>query len=163
AADTPGMGPRLGERLVALGHVDAETVEDLLWERHARVVWALLAWERGHFTVTGGVQEALEGVVPVEPALPLSALLLDGLQRAEIFFRVARGLVSCSGFRQLAAGFEVSPQTVARHAARLGRQALLFHEQMRAKKVVAEPLSLDSFVGFTHSQFSPTHFHFALG
>jgi len=85
------------------------------------------------------------------------------LKRPDIFLRVARGLVSCSGFRQLAAGLEVSPQTVARHAARLGRQSLLFHEQMRAKKVVAEPLSLDSFVGFTHSQFSPIHFHFAMG
>ena len=85
------------------------------------------------------------------------------LKRPDIFFRVARGLVSCSGFRQIAAGLEVSPQTVARHAARLGRQSLLFHEQMRSKKVVAEPLSLDSFVSFTYSQFSPTHFHFAMG
>jgi len=85
------------------------------------------------------------------------------LKRPDIFFRVARGLVSCSGFRQLAAGFNVSPQTVARHAARLGRQSLLFHEQMRSKKAVVEPLALDSFVSFTYSQYSPTHFHFAMG
>ena len=89
AADAPGTGPRLGERLVALGHVDAETVEDLLWERHARVVWALLSWERGRFTVKGGAAEAPEGVVPVEPPLPLSALLLDGLQRAESALNIA--------------------------------------------------------------------------
>jgi len=85
------------------------------------------------------------------------------LKRRDIFLKVARGLVSCSGFRQIAAGMAVSPQTVARHAARLGRQSLLFHEQMRSKKPVEEPLSLDSFVTFTHSQFSPTHFHFAMG
>ena len=85
------------------------------------------------------------------------------LKRPDLFLRVARGLVSCSGFRQIAAGLDVSPQTVARHAARLGRQALLFHEQMRSKNPVTEPLSLDSFVSFTYSQFSPTHFHFAMG
>ena len=78
-----GDGERLGERLVAHGIASAETVEDLLWERHARVVWALLAWERGHFTVTGGSDDCPDGVVPVDPPLPLSALLLDGLQRAE--------------------------------------------------------------------------------
>jgi hypothetical protein len=91
AGDAPGTGPRLGERLVALGHVDAETVEDLLWERHARVVWALLAWERGRFTVTGGTSQfdSEDGVVPVEPPLPLSALLLDGLQRAESSLNLA--------------------------------------------------------------------------
>jgi len=85
------------------------------------------------------------------------------LKRPDIFFRVARGLVSCSGFRQLAAGLEVSPQTVARHASRLGRQSLLLHERMRSRKTVEEPLSLDSFVTFTHSQFLPTHFHFVMG
>jgi len=89
AADAPGTGPRLGERLVAPGHVDAETIEDLLWERHARVVWALLAWERGRFTVTGGTPHEHEGVVAVEPPLPLSALLLDGLQRAESSLNIA--------------------------------------------------------------------------
>jgi hypothetical protein len=95
AGDAPGTGPRLGERLVALGHVDAETVEDLLWERHARVVWALLAWERGHFTVTSDASDGavpggvVPGVVPVEPPLPLSALLLDGLQRAESSLNLA--------------------------------------------------------------------------
>ena len=78
-----GAGDRLGERLVAAGRLSPDTVEDLLWERHARVVWALLAWERGRFVVTGDPVADEAGVVPVEPGLPLSALLLDGLQRAE--------------------------------------------------------------------------------
>jgi hypothetical protein len=76
---------------------------------------------------------------------------------------VARGLVSCSGYRQLAAGLNVSPQTVARHAARLGKQALLFHEEMRKNEVPDEPLSLDSFVSFVYSQYFPVHFHFVMG
>jgi transposase-like protein len=85
------------------------------------------------------------------------------LKRPDVFLRVARGLVSCSGFRQIAAGLGVSPQTVARHASRLGKQALLFHETMRQKHPVEEPLALDSFVSFTYSQYFPTHFHFAIG
>jgi len=85
------------------------------------------------------------------------------LKRPDIFLKVARGLVSCSGYRQLAAGLNVSPQTVARHAARLGKQALLFHEEMRKKKVPDEPLALDSFVSFVYSQYFPVHFHFVIG
>ena len=103
-----GGGPRLGERLVAAGRLDAAGVEDLLWERHARVVWSLLSWDRGSFSVRAtlgpDMPPALEGETPhepveaetarvlvepdtarilVEPPIPLSALLLDGLQRAE--------------------------------------------------------------------------------
>lgn len=81
-----GPGPRIGERLVAQGRLDPTGLDDLLWERHARVVWALLAWDRGRFSVTGAAPpEALpeETVIPVDPPLALSALLLDGLQRGE--------------------------------------------------------------------------------
>ena len=85
------------------------------------------------------------------------------MKRPELFLKVARGLVSCSGYRQMAAGFNCSPQTVARHAARLGRQALLFHEEMRSKQPLNEPLALDSFVSFVFSQYFPVHFHFAIG
>ena len=85
------------------------------------------------------------------------------LKRPDIFLKVARGLVSCSGYRQLAAGLNVSPQTVARHAARLGKQSLLFHVAMIKKTVPDEPLSLDSFVSFAYSQYFPVHFHFVMG
>jgi hypothetical protein len=79
-----GAGPRLGERLVAKGRLEPDLVEDLLWERHARVVWALLAWERGSFSVTSAPPEGASGpFVPVDPPLPLAALLLDGIQRSE--------------------------------------------------------------------------------
>jgi hypothetical protein len=79
-----GEGPPLGERLVAAGLCDAATVEDLLWERHARVIWSLGAWQGGSFRVCARAAAAPPaGAVAVEPPLPLSALLLDGLQRAE--------------------------------------------------------------------------------
>ena len=80
-AAAEGEGPPLGARLVARGALDPRGLEDLLWERHARVVWALLAWDRGRFTAVAAPSE--QPPVPVDPPLPLSALLLDGLQRAE--------------------------------------------------------------------------------
>ncbi len=80
----PARDPRLGAHLLEAGLCDAATLEDLLWERHARVVWGLLAWDRGTFTVTGpAAGERLQAPVVVDPALPLAGLLLDGLQRAE--------------------------------------------------------------------------------
>ena len=83
AGDADGAGARVGERLVAQGAVAAEVVEDLAWERQARVVWGLLAWDRGTFEVTALEPDAWDDATPVEPPLPLAALLLDGLQRAE--------------------------------------------------------------------------------
>ena len=80
----PPHDRRLGAGLVAAGLCDEATLEDLLWERHARVVWGLLAWDRGTFVVTGAeAGEAIPAPVPVDPPLPLSGMLLDGLQRAE--------------------------------------------------------------------------------
>jgi hypothetical protein len=93
------------------------------------------------------------------PDLPLDLLA----QAPRHLPKVARGLVSCSGYRQLAASLDVSPQTIARHAARLGKQALLFHEEMRKNNVPDEPLALDSFVSFVYSQYFPIHFHFVMG
>lgn len=81
AAASPPV--RLGERLVAAGLLAGETVEELLWERHARVVWGLLAWDRGSFTVAALEPGAFGGATAVDPPLPVDALLLDGLQRAE--------------------------------------------------------------------------------
>ncbi len=79
----PRQDSRLGAHLVDAGLCDPTTLEDLLWERHARVVWGLLTWDRGTFTVTGPAPGALDAPVVVNPSLPLAALLLDGLQRAE--------------------------------------------------------------------------------
>jgi transposase-like protein len=80
------------------------------------------------------------------------------LQRP-VFWR----LVGCSGYRQIAREFAVSPQTILTHAARLGRHALLFHEQNRPRGPIREPVALDSFQGFEWSQHHPTLFHLVTG
>jgi hypothetical protein len=48
-------------------------------------------------------------------------------------------------------------------AARLGRHCLLFHERLRPHGPIAEPLVLDGFESFEHSQYHPTRFHVVAG
>jgi hypothetical protein len=72
-------------------------------------------------------------------------------------------LVSCSGARQIAREFDVSPETVLGQASRLGRHALLFHCLLRPKDPIREPVALDSFESFEFSQYHPTHFHIGIG
>jgi len=72
-------------------------------------------------------------------------------------------LVGCSGFRQIAREHRVSPDTIARMSARLGRHCLLFHQKNRPQGPVREPLALDSFESFEWSQFHPTSYHVAVG
>ncbi len=85
------------------------------------------------------------------------------LKRPDLLRAVFWRLVGCSGFRQIAREFQVSPSTVATHAARLGRHALLFHQRHRPPAPVAEGLVLDGFESFEWSQFYPTSFHLLLG
>lgn len=64
--------------------------------------------------------------------------------------------------RQIARDLGVSPSTVDRHVARLGRHCLLFHQQMME---TAEPPSLlvvDGFESFEYSQYFPIHHHVAV-
>jgi len=72
-------------------------------------------------------------------------------------------LVACSGFRQIARELAVSPTTVLRQAARLGRHCLLFHETLRPRAAPREPLVIDGFETFEFSQYSPVHLHLAVG
>jgi len=85
------------------------------------------------------------------------------LHRPELLRPVFHRLVGCSGFRQIAREFGVSPQTILTHAARLGRHCLLFHERSRPKGPIAEPLALDSFQSFEFSQFFVTQYHVVAG
>ena len=85
------------------------------------------------------------------------------LRRADLLAPVLHRLMACSGFRQISREYGVSPQTIGRMSARLGRHALLFHEQTRPKGSLAEPLALDSFESFEWSQYFPTSFHVAVG
>jgi transposase-like protein len=85
------------------------------------------------------------------------------LRRADLLRPVFWRLLGCSGFRQTAREFGVSPQTVARLSGRLGRHCLLFHEAHRPKGPIREPLSLDSFESFEYSQYFPTSYHLVAG
>jgi transposase-like protein len=85
------------------------------------------------------------------------------LRRPDLLAPTFHRLVACSGFRQIAREFGVSPSTVALHAARLGRHSLLFHERNRPKRRLEEPIALDSFESFEWSQFYPTSYHLAVG
>lgn len=76
-------GTPTGHVLLDCGWLDDPSLEDLLWERCARVVWSLSTWDHGTFRVRA--PEAGEPTEsPVDPPVPLGALLLDGLQRAEM-------------------------------------------------------------------------------
>jgi transposase-like protein len=71
-------------------------------------------------------------------------------------------LLACSAYRQIARELRVSPTTVLRQTARLGRHCLLFHEALRPK-APGEPLVVDGFESFEFSQYTPVHFHLAVG
>jgi len=85
------------------------------------------------------------------------------LHRPELVLPVFHRLVGCSGFRQIAREFGCSPDTIRRLSGRLGRHALLFHQKNRPKGGIEEPLALDSFESFEHSQYYPTSYHVAVG
>jgi hypothetical protein len=85
------------------------------------------------------------------------------LKRPHLLATVLHGLLSCACLRQLARALDASPQTILLHANRLGRLSLLFHETHRPRGPVPEPLVLDGFESFEHSQFHPTRYHVVAG
>jgi len=72
-------------------------------------------------------------------------------------------LLGCSGYRQIARDLGISPTTVLRQTIRLGRHCLLFHERLRPKGPLREPIVVDGFETFEFSQYTPVHFHLGLG
>jgi hypothetical protein len=85
------------------------------------------------------------------------------LRRPELLEPTFHDLVQCAGFRQIARQHHASPQTVARHAARLARHCQLFHEGLRPKGELREPQVLDGFQSFEYSPYHPTLYHLMLG
>jgi transposase-like protein len=85
------------------------------------------------------------------------------LRHGRLLEPLFKRLVSCSGLRQIAREMEVSHSTVQRLTERLGRHCLLFHERMRPKTVPAEPLVLDGFRTFEHSQYWPMDLNLLVG
>ena len=84
------------------------------------------------------------------------------LRRPDVLPVLFGRLVACSGYRQIARELAVSPTTVLGQTARLGRHCLLFHERLRPRHVT-EPLAVDGFESFEFSQYTPVHFHLAVG
>jgi transposase-like protein len=85
------------------------------------------------------------------------------LRRGDLLESVFHRLVSCSGLRQIAREAAVSHTTIRRLADRLGRHCLLFHEQRRPRKTPDEPLVLDGFRTFEHSQYWPMDINLLIG
>jgi transposase-like protein len=85
------------------------------------------------------------------------------LKRPDVFERTAYQLLACSGFRQIARRPGCSPSTVRRHAARLGRHALLWLQLHRPPGPLPEPVALDGFEGFAFSQYHPLYLNLVVG
>ena len=85
------------------------------------------------------------------------------LRRPELPGVIFRRLLGCSCYRQIGRELGISPSTVMRQAARLGRHCLLLHQRERPRGPIREPLVLDGFVSFEYSQYHPVEFHVAIG
>ena len=85
------------------------------------------------------------------------------LRHPELLAFVWDGLNAGSGLRQLARICRVSPSTIATHAARLGRHALLYQAAHRPSGAPAEPVVVDGFETFERSQYHPLHVNLAVG
>ncbi len=68
----------------------------------------------------------------------------------------------CMSNRQIARDLGVSPETITRHLARLGRHCILFHAKMMRTAPPTTRLVIDGFVTFEWSQFYPFHHHLAV-
>ena len=83
------------------------------------------------------------------------------LHRPELQTRIFHRIQACSGLRQIADEYGVSPSTIKDHLSRLGRNCLLFQHLHRPQ--VMEPLVLDGFESFEYSQYFPFHFNVLVG
>jgi transposase-like protein len=83
------------------------------------------------------------------------------LRRPDLLRPLFHRVLACSGYRQIAREFGVSPSTVQNQVARLGRHCLLFQHQLRPR--LQEPAVLDGFESFEYSQYFPFHFNVLVG
>ncbi len=85
------------------------------------------------------------------------------LKRPRLLELVFHRLVACSALRQIAREHQVSHSTIRTLSDRLGRHCLLFHERLRPKVTPTEPLVLDGFRTFEHSQYWPMDVNLVVG
>jgi transposase-like protein len=72
-------------------------------------------------------------------------------------------LTGCSALRQIAREFGLTHASIQRQAERLGRHCLLLLEEHRPKGGPREPLILDGFRTFEHSQYWPFDLNLLIG
>jgi hypothetical protein len=84
------------------------------------------------------------------------------LRRGDLLQPLFHRLLSCSALRQIAREFGVAPSTIQHQAERLGRHALLFHEERRPA-LPSEPLVLDGFRTFERGQYWPFDLNLLVG
>ena len=72
-------------------------------------------------------------------------------------------LLGCSALRQIAREFGLTHSTVQRQAERLGRHCLLLLQELGPRGAPAEPLVLDGFRTFEHSQYWPFDLNLLVG
>jgi hypothetical protein len=85
------------------------------------------------------------------------------LRHTGLLERLFHRLVGSSCLRQIGRELGVAPSTVQRQAERLGRHCLLFHEMRRPRHAPVEPLVLDGFRTFEHSQYWPFDLNLLVG
>ena len=85
------------------------------------------------------------------------------LRRPELLVPIAHGLLACSGYRQIARDKRCRPPTVMRHAARIGRHALLLLHEARPRGPLREPVVVDGFESFAYSQYHPLYLNLVVG
>ena len=83
-------------------------------------------------------------------------------KRPDIDARIIMKTVGCMANRQIARDLKVSPETVNRHIARLGRHCMAFHQQMIRDCPPFQEIVVDGFESFELSQSFPIHHHVAV-
>jgi transposase-like protein len=85
------------------------------------------------------------------------------LRRPDVLAAIARRLLGCSGYRQLARELACSHPTVMAQARRLGRHALLWLWGHRPQGPLREPVVVDGFESFAFSQYQPLYLNLVVG
>lgn len=83
-------------------------------------------------------------------------------KRPDIGPQLITKTTGCMSNRQIARDLGVSPETINRQLARLGRHCLLFHAMQMQAAPPVKRLVMDGFVTFEWSQYFPFHIHLAI-
>ena len=85
------------------------------------------------------------------------------LKRPRLLAPLFDRLVECSALRQIARGLGVTHSTLQRQSERLGRHCLLVLDALGPRGAPTEPLVLDGFRTFEHSQYWPFDLNLLVG